>query len=306
MTDVARLEPQTDQCESRSGLLRLFVDEDAKSEVNAVAESSADDEAGSTRSGDARIGTWARLGRSVLFGMSAYRTMRSGLSSGYGIGASEKFIRLTRAPEYRCSRIATPRQRCSDRPSSRRRQGQEAAPSLRIAAAFSGRHCGSAVTAALVVDGEDCSSANGLRQEYWRRMVWHHLSVTPDLDCREHENRREQRQEQCRPAPPAAGVPFIDAVERNGASLSPASARTAPDEDGSRRSASDPIREPDGRTQALHARACGRPSPSRQPSSRVSSRSCAALPADVRTAVLSHRELGVVLPEQCQRLTKGL
>lgn len=41
------------------------VDEDAKSEVNAVAESSADDEAGSTRSGDARIGTWARLGRSV-------------------------------------------------------------------------------------------------------------------------------------------------------------------------------------------------------------------------------------------------
>lgn len=60
-----RSEPQTDQHKNCSGLLRLSVDEDAKSEVNAVAESSADDEAGSTRSGNARIGTWARLGRSV-------------------------------------------------------------------------------------------------------------------------------------------------------------------------------------------------------------------------------------------------
>jgi hypothetical protein len=34
-----------------------------------------------------------------LFGMSTYRTMRSGLSSEYGIGVSEKFTRLTLPPE---------------------------------------------------------------------------------------------------------------------------------------------------------------------------------------------------------------
>ncbi len=127
---------------------------------------------GSTLSGDARLGTWARLGRSVP--VQDERLQDRALWVVEGIRHRRK--RKVRSIEactgkYRCLCSDTSRRRWSDRPSSRRLHAQEAAPSLRIAAAFSGRHCRECSDGRWRVREESAAAKGGCRTHRSRSLT---------------------------------------------------------------------------------------------------------------------------------------